>query len=123
MLLVDEVFKTYTDRLVASQFFSSVDLDGALQEFDGVEGVVANGYYISAWEAIGREMALRNSPEAIVLFFNDFESLLNSAPECMYYFVESIIGEALVQGAELEVLIGAAPNNYRKYLMKRYAPG
>ena len=122
MLLVDEYFRKFVLWLVYLPFFSAEALEVSLKELGGVGGIVENSYYISAYEFLGCTLVQKNSFEHILEFLRGFELELSENPECLYYFVESIVDHSLVRGDDLETLISAAPDNYKAFLRGRFLP-
>lgn len=122
MLLVDECFRKFFLWLGSLPFFSPEALEASLQEFGGVDGVVEKSYYISACEALGCALVQGNSFFCVLDFFREFEFEfeLGEEPEFLYYFFESIIDHSLLRGDDLEILISATPEGYRKFLRKRF---
>ncbi len=122
MLLADEYFRKFVLWLVSLPFFSAEDLEASLKELGGVDGIVEHSYYISAYEFLGCALVQKNSFECILEFLRSFESELSENPECLYYFVESIVDHSLVRGDDIETLISAAPENYKTFLHRRFLP-
>jgi len=122
MLLVDERFRKFVLWLTSLPFFPAEALDASLKEFGGVDGVVDNSYYISACESLGYTLVQRNSFENVLNFFRDFELELSGGSEYLYYFIESIIDRSVVRGDDVEELISAAPESYKKFLRRRFLP-
>ena len=122
MLLVDECFRKFVLWLVSLPFFSAEDQEASLKELGGVDGIVENSYYISAYEFLGCALVQKNSFEHILEFLRAFELELSENPEYLYYFVESIVDHSLVRGDDLEALISAAPDNYKTFLRRRFLP-
>jgi len=122
MLLADEYFRKFILWLVCLPFFSAEVLEASLKELGGVGGIVENSYYISAYEFLGCTLVQKNSFEYILEFLRGFELELSENPECLYYFVESIVDHSLVRGDDLETLISAAPDNYKTFLRRRFLP-
>jgi hypothetical protein len=122
MLLVDERFRKFVLWLTSLPFFSAEALEASLKEFGGVDGVVDNSYYISACESLGCTLVQRNSFGSVLNFFRDFELELSGDSEYLYYFIESIIDHSVVRGDDLEELISAAPESYKKFLRRRFLP-
>ncbi|WP_339438336.1 hypothetical protein [Pseudomonas sp. EA_15y_Pfl1_P104] len=122
MLLADECFKRFVVWLVSLPFFSAEVLEDSLQDLGGVDGIIENSYYISAFESLGRALVQKNSFECVLEFFRDSELELSVCPEHLYYFVESIVDHSLARGDQLEKLISVAPENYKAFLCRRFSP-
>ncbi|WP_210558775.1 MULTISPECIES: hypothetical protein [unclassified Pseudomonas] len=120
MLLADECFKLFIQWLISLPFFSVGALERALEEFGGVDGVIENSYYISAYEYLGCALVQENSFELILEFFRDYESELSQNPECLYYFIESMVDHSVVRGDDPAKLISTAPDSYKAFLRKRF---
>lgn len=122
MLLADECFRKFVLWLVSLPFFSAEALEASLKELGGVGGIIENSYYISAYELLGCALVQKNSFEHILEFLRGFELELSENPEHLYYFVESLVDHSLVRGDDLETLISAAPDSYKKFLRRRFLP-
>lgn len=122
MLLADEYFRKFVLWLASLPFCSAEALEASLEELGGVGGIVENSYYISAYEFLGCTLVQKNSFECILEFLRGFELELSENPEYLYYFVESIVDHSLVRGDDLEMLISAAPDNYKTFLRRRFLP-
>lgn len=122
MLLADECLKRFVLWLVSSSFLSAEVLEGSLQDLGGMDGIIENSYYISAYESLGRALVQRNSFQSVLEFFRSFELELSVCPEYLYYFVESIVDWSLVRGDQLEELISVAPESYKAFLYRRFSP-
>ncbi|MBV6748669.1 hypothetical protein KV580_00050 [Pseudomonas chlororaphis] len=122
MLLVDERFRKFALWLASLPFFSVGALEAALEELGGLNGVIENEYYISAYECLGCGLVQENSFEQVLKFLRAEGACLSESPEYLYYFVESIIDHSLIRGDEPEVLINAAPDGYKIFLKKRFLP-
>lgn len=120
MLLADECFKRFVLWLVSLPFFSVESLERALEEFGGVDGVIENSYYISAYEYLGCALVQENSFDCVLDFFSDCDPEFSQNPECLYYFVESVVDHSVVRGDDPARLISAAPDSYKTFLRKRF---
>ena len=122
MLLADERFRSFVLWLVSLPFFSAQALEASLKELGGVDCIIDNSYYISAYEFLGGTLVQENSFEHVLEFLRGFEFVLSENSEHLYYFVESIVDHSLVRGDDLEKLISAAPDSYKIFLRRRFSP-
>ncbi|NWE20408.1 hypothetical protein [Pseudomonas sp. P7548] len=122
MLLADECLKRFVLWLVSLPFLSAEVLEDSLQDLGGMDGIIENSYYISAYESLGRALVQENSFQSILEFFRVFKLELSVCPEHLYYFVESIVDWSLARGDQLEELISVAPENYKIFLHRRFSP-
>jgi hypothetical protein len=122
MLLADDFFKRFALWLVSLPFFSAEALEASLQELGGMDCIIENSYYISAYEFLGCALVQKNPFEHILKFLRNSELELSENPEHLYYFVESIVDHSLVRGDDPEELISAAPDSYKTFLRRRFLP-
>ncbi|GFM59937.1 hypothetical protein PSCICG_10970 [Pseudomonas cichorii] len=93
-----EVFVGFMDFLISLRFFSEGDLEDILEEFDGVQGVLDEGVYVSAYEEVARYIARSISIEEAVFFVESNIERLIEMPGEQYYFVESMIDVYSAEG-------------------------
>lgn len=115
-----KVFTSFVSWLLSLRMFSEEQLLQILEEFDGVEGVVENNLYISAYEEIARYLAQFKSLEELVCFVELNRDFLSEMPGEQYYFVESMVDVYSARGLNVSGLINVSPERYRKYLIKRF---
>ncbi|GFM66843.1 hypothetical protein PSCICM_00770 [Pseudomonas cichorii] len=115
-----EVFVGFMGFLISLRFFSEGDLEEVLEEFDGVQGVLDEGFYVSAYEEVARYIARSISIEDAVFFVGSNIEKLIEVPGEQYYFVEAMIDVYSAEGVDVFGLINVSPERYREYLAKRF---
>jgi len=104
-----KVFFDFVDWLRSLQLFSEAQLNEVLEEFDGVQGVVENGLYISAYEEVARYLARSKSLDEIICFVESSRDVLSELPGEQYYFVESLVDVYSANKLNVAGLIKALP--------------
>lgn len=121
MMLSDvDFFKGFIDWLMGLSIVSSEEIDGFLNCLDGVGGVIEDGFYISAFEEIGRGLARNRDLHFLEDFLKVHSSFLSLRSEVLYYFVESIVDVHSALGDDVRGLISASPESYKPFLTKRF---
>ena len=115
-----KVFSGFVSWLLSLRFFSEEQLLEILEEFDGVQGVIKNNLYISAYEEVARYFARLQSLEEMICFFEANSEVLSELPKEQYYFVEAVVDVYSANGLNVARLIGVSPDRYKEYLIKRF---
>ncbi|QVM93094.1 hypothetical protein JYG34_08775 [Pseudomonas entomophila] len=115
-----KVFAGFVSWLLSLRFFSEEKLLEMLEEFDGVQGVVRNDLYISAYEEVARYLARLQSLEEMIYFVEANGEMLSELPGEQYYFVEAVVDLYSANGLNVAGLIGVSPDRYKECLIKRF---
>ncbi|WDH24458.1 hypothetical protein [Pseudomonas chlororaphis] len=115
-----KVFAGFVNWLLSLCLVSEEKLLEILEEFDGVQGVIENNLYISAYEEIARYLAHLRSFEEMIFFIESNSEILSELPGEQYYFVEAVVDAYSAGGQNVARLIDASPKRYREYLIKRF---
>ncbi|MBD9679975.1 hypothetical protein IB274_24930 [Pseudomonas sp. PDM18] len=120
MLSSTEAFLKFISWILSLQLFSSEQLVEILQEFNGVEGVVNDELYISAYEELARYVSHKVSIDEMADLLRASVNELSSMPGEQYYFVEAVVDEYSAEHLNVTQLIDSSPERYRKYLSRRF---
>ncbi|WAJ36024.1 hypothetical protein OU800_15525 [Pseudomonas sp. GOM7] len=121
MMLSDvDFFKEFIDWLMGLSIVSSEEIDDFLSCLDGVDGVIEDGFYISAFEELGRGLAKNRDLHFLEGFLKINSSFLSLRSDFLYYFVESIVDVRSALGDDVRSLISASPESYKPFLTKRF---
>ncbi|MDH0288475.1 hypothetical protein N7414_05065 [Pseudomonas sp. GD04087] len=101
------------------RLFSKEKLAEILEEFNGVEGVVDDGLYISAYEEVARYISHQIAIDEMADLLKSNADELSSLPGEQYYFVEAAIDEYSAENLDVSGLINSSPERYRGYLRIR----
>ena len=115
-----KVFAGFVSWLLSLRFFSEEQLFEMLEEFEGVQGVIRDNLYISAYEEVARYLARLQPLEEMICFVEANSEMLSELPREQYYFVEALVDAYSVNGLNVARLIGVSPVRYKEYLSKRF---
>lgn len=111
-----EVFRGFINTLLVSELLSKEDLVELLDEFDGVEGVIEQSFFISAYEELGRHLAKNNDIRNVCLFFEKNKGAIRYEMEEFYYFVESIVDFKSANKQPYDCVYSFIPESYKLHL-------
>ncbi|WP_084335683.1 hypothetical protein [Pseudomonas indica] len=120
MLSSADAFLGFIKWILSLHLFSEERLAEILEEFNGIQGVVENDLYISAYEEVARYMSRIMSSKEMVGFLKSNNDALSKLPREQYYFVEAVIDEYSAKKMDVSELVSSSPERYREYLNKRF---
>ncbi len=93
-------------------------IDMALEDIDGVEGVIKDNLYVSGYELIGHYISDHLDFQKIKHIFSIGKDMFKIDSATRYYFIEAIIQDNKFTIDQKNILINLSPDDYKQYLCR-----
>ncbi|GGB10556.1 hypothetical protein GCM10011491_43100 [Brucella endophytica] len=120
MLSEDELFLNFVETIGKKLSISAEDVDGVFRYIGGVNGVVSERLFISAYESLGWFIAEKLNMEQLKDFIKKNRRMLGQHSDARYFFVQALMDKSGVQGEDLTEILNDVPPEYKIYLIKRF---
>lgn len=120
MPLETDYFIEFVEFLKAEDILDAEQIDEALKYLGGLDGVVAERYFIFGYENIAWYLNKKLSFDELSSFVSEYVEVLAQDAGARYFFAQSLLEKSELSKGECESLISCMPEKYQPFLLKRF---
>lgn len=120
MHLDTKEFLDFLNELVKKKLLTDKEIDESLYYLDGLNEVLNDRLFISAYENIAWYLTDKYQSEIIKKFVEENKRLLNSNEGAKYFFCQALLDQNDLSHEERKNIIRVMPEGYQRYLLKRF---